>query len=225
MATGVFAFGHQSFVGRFSVLVQEGALLGAGLTPNQGGGPVVAAGTRVTLNPASYVMNFAFSMAGHSHNVVVLTVSPNALPGARTYYFPPWCADGATELLLGNAAPYFFTSTLTGCSVRAHGPKATPAVIDANARTTYTNSYQPTFNAAAAHLSDPQKHALAEAHGSAQAQAAITLMLGAAVVGQGVVTKADYVGQATAQNIQAAKKTLDVGAGYKVKKLKPERGI
>ncbi len=221
MATGVFGFGPHTFVGRFSVLVQEGALVGAGLTPNQGG-PVVAAGARVALNPANYVMNFAFNMAGHSHNVVVLTVSPHALAGSRQCYFLPWCADGATEILLGNAAPYFFTSTLTGCTVKAHGPKATPTVIHANARATYTNAYQPTFNAAPGHLSDKQKHALAEAHGSHQAQTGINAMLGAAVAGQGVVTKADYVGQATAQNIKAAKKTLDVGAGYKVKKLKPD---
>jgi hypothetical protein len=221
VATAVFAFDPQGFVGRFSVLVQEGALLAAGLTPNQGGGPVVAAGTRVTLAAANYVMNFKFATSGHSHNVVVLTVTPGAL-GPRICYFLPWCPDGATEMVLGNAATYFFTSTLTGCSVKVHGPKATPTVIHANARGTYTNAYQPTFNAAPGHLSDKQKHALAEAHGSHQAQTGINAMLGAAVPGQGVVTKADYVGQATAQNIKTAKKTMAVGPDYKVKSLKPD---
>ena len=66
------------------------------------------------------------------------------------------------------------------------------------------------------------KHALAEAHGSHQAQAAINLMLGPPVPLQGVVTKGDYVGQATAQNIRAAKTTLDVGADYKISKIAPD---
>lgn len=222
MSTGIFAFDPQTFVGRFSVLVQEGALTAAGLTPNQGGGPVVAAGTRVTLTTANYILNFTFSMAGHSHNVVVLTVSPHALAGSRTCYFLPWCPDGATQMTLAAGAPYFFTSTLTGCSVKVHGPKATPTVIHANARGTYGNSYQPTFNAAAGHLSDKQKHALAEAHASIQAQTAINGMLGGAVAGQALVTKADYVGQATAPAIKTAGKNLDVGGDYKVKKVKAD---
>ena len=222
MSTGVFAFDPHTFVGRFSVLVQEGALLGAGLTPNQGAGPVVAPGTRVALVAANYILNFTFTMSGHSHNVVVLTVSPHALAGSRTCYFLPWCPDGATEMTLAAGAPYFFTSTLTGCSVKVHGPKATPTVIHANARGTYNNAYQPTFNAAPNHLSDKQKHALAEAHGSAQAQAAINGMLGAAVAGQGLVTKADYVGQVTPAAIKTAGKNLDVGDKYKVKKVKPD---
>ena len=114
------------------------------------------------------------------------------------------------------------TSTLTGCSVKVHGLKATPTVIHANARGTYTNAYTPTLNAAPGHLSDQQKHAIAEAHASHQAQTGINAMLGAAVGGQGVVTKGDYVGQATLPNIKAAGKKMDFGPGYKLKSMKPD---
>jgi hypothetical protein len=220
VATGAFGFGHQDFVGRFAVWVQEAALVNAGLTPNQGAGPVVAPGTRVALPAANYIMNFKFDKATHSDNIVVLTVSPGALPGSRRCYFLPWCPDGATEITLGNGAPYFFTSTLTGCSVKVHGLKATPTVIHANARGTYTNAYLPTFNATAG--DDQQKHATAEAHASHQAQTGINAMLGAAVAGQGVVTKADYVGQATLPNIKAAGKKMQFGQGYKLKWIKPD---
>ena len=222
MVTAVFAFDPQAFVGRFSVIVDESALVSPGLTPNVGAGPAVAAGTRVTLTAANYVMNFAFAMAPHSPNVVVLTVSPNALTGSKRCYFLPWCADGATEMVLANAAPFFFTSTLTGCSVKVHGPKATPTVIHANARGTYTGAYTTSSGAAPAHLDDKARHALAEAHATIQAQASIDTMLGAVVAGQGVVRKTDYVGQATLPNIKAAKKTFDAGRDYKVKKLAPD---
>jgi hypothetical protein len=222
MSTAVFAFDPKAFVGRFSVLVDEKALISSGLAPNNGAGPTVAAGTRVTLTAANYVMNFAFAMSAHSPNVVVLTVSPNALPGSKRCYFLPWCPDGATEMVLGNAAPFFFTSTLTGCSVKAHGPRATPTVIHANAKGTYAGAYATSSKAAPAHLDDKSTHAIAEAHATIQAQASIDTMLGAVVAGQGVVRKTDYVGQATLPNIKAAKKTFDAGAGYKVKKLVPD---
>jgi hypothetical protein len=160
-------------------------------------------------------------MAGHSHNVVVLTISPHLLAESRTCYFLPWCPDGATEMTLAAAAPFFFTSTLTGCSVKVHGPKATPTVIHANAR----------------HL---QQFVLAEVQCRArppQRQAEVCAGRGArlnsgaggnyrharpGVAGQGLVIKADYVAQATTAAIKTVGQNLDVGNEYKTKKVKPD---
>jgi hypothetical protein len=57
----------------------------------------------------------------------------------RVYYLP-WRSNAATTMHLGNAANYFLTSTLTGCTFAVYGTRTAPTVTHAN------NGAQPDLN-------------------------------------------------------------------------------
>ena len=57
----------------------------------------------------------------------------------RVYYLP-WRSNAATTMQLGNAADYFLTSTLTGCTFAVYGTRLMPTVTHAN------NGAQPNLN-------------------------------------------------------------------------------
>jgi hypothetical protein len=57
----------------------------------------------------------------------------------RIYYLP-WRSNAATTMHLGNAADYFVTSTLTGCTVAVYGARTAPTITHAN------NGAQPDLN-------------------------------------------------------------------------------
>ncbi|HTK53715.1 MAG TPA: hypothetical protein VL308_17605 [Gemmatimonadaceae bacterium] len=57
----------------------------------------------------------------------------------RAYYLP-WRSNHATTMHLGNAADFFLTSTLTGCTFNVYGDRTAPTVTHAN------NGAQPDLN-------------------------------------------------------------------------------
>ena len=71
-----------------------------------------------------------------------LTIHAAHAPGGVGCYFLPYRPDCATTMTLGNAALWFFTSNLTGCTVQVIGPAATPTVTHANARTRYNQEVE-----------------------------------------------------------------------------------
>jgi hypothetical protein len=198
---------------RFSFLVDERDLTGTPLAP------VVAAGTRQTLTTADYLLHF--SIETWQPNSLLLRVTRAARGGSAPCYFLPYCPDAATEIVLGPNANHFFTSTLSGCTVKVHGPPATPTIIHANARSTYRNTVATTAAAAPNGFSALAKAMRAEAAGAHSAQAAIDLMLGGAVVGEAIVRKSDYLGKLTNANIEWAKQRFVVEEGFRVKVFRP----
>jgi hypothetical protein len=63
---------------------------------------------------------------------VQLTSTPQAT-GFKVYYLP-WRHDALSFIELGNEADYFFTASLTGCTVYVAGPLASPTVFHANGK-------------------------------------------------------------------------------------------
>jgi hypothetical protein len=84
-------------------------------------------GTRVVPNPGGLgnrsVTDYA---AGAAVNAEV-----TAERAVRIYYLP-WRSNAATTMQLGNAADYFLTSTLTGCTFAVYGTRLMPTVTHAN---------------------------------------------------------------------------------------------
>jgi hypothetical protein len=118
----------------------------------------------------------------------------NNPPGtAMPCYFLPYLPNGATSMVLGGAAPFFFTSTLSGCTVQVIGPANAPTVTHGNARTTFA------------------------AHGAGTAQTTINGMLppanGQAI---GVVTRSDYHGKVTRNKFNRGKEAFPLGQGERI---------
>lgn len=111
-------------------------------------------------------------------------------PGtARPCFFLPYLPDGATTMTLGGPPDLFFTSTLSGCSVRVNGPANAPTVTHANARSTFLTL------------------------GAGTAQVAINGVLPAAGAGSGTVTRADYHAKVTRMNTWVGKAALESEPG------------
>ena len=70
---------------------------------------------------------------------VALNAELTAERAVRAYYLP-WRSNAATTMQLGNAADYFLTSTLTGCTFAVYGTRLMPTVTHAN------NGAQPNLN-------------------------------------------------------------------------------
>ncbi len=70
---------------------------------------------------------------------VAVNAEITANRAVRIYYLP-WRSNAATTMQLGAAADFFFTSTLTGCTVAVYGTRTAPTITHAN------NGAQPTLN-------------------------------------------------------------------------------
>ena len=185
--TPAFIADPTGFASLLSVLVDETQIAGTtnpALAGLAGGPNALAAG--------NFLVTFDFELFGS--NCARLVIKPAGTAGATPCYFLPYKPDCGISMTLGAGADYFFTSTLTGCSVQALGPRATPTVTHSNGRATYT-----------ANLAAPT--AVADAAASLAAQAVIDAMFhppgGAAHVGY--VRKADYLAKLTPANTQAAR--------------------
>ena len=91
-------------------------------------------GTRTVRNPGggnSTVTDYAAGAAVNAELTAERVV--------RVYYLP-WRSNAATTMQLGNAADYFLTSTLTGCTFAVYGTRLMPTVTHAN------NGAQPNLN-------------------------------------------------------------------------------
>lgn len=113
---------HVVVVGRanlFEVRVSKAPVTGTRVQPRAGGGNET-------------VVDFATSAAAINGELA-------ADRCIRAYYLP-WRSNAATTMRLGNAADYFVTSTLTGCTFAAYGARTAPTVTHAN------NGAQPDLN-------------------------------------------------------------------------------
>lgn len=119
--TANFTGNHQAFTGRYSILIQEPPGLTTGLAVN------------VNHNLPAMLLNFNFAPFATMPSTAICNITNAAGGTSQPCYFLPYLPNGATTMTLGNAADYFFTSMMTGCSVRVCGPAATPTVTHSNA--------------------------------------------------------------------------------------------
>ncbi|MBX3207552.1 MAG: hypothetical protein KF764_21060 [Labilithrix sp.] len=185
--TPAFIADPTGFTSLFAVLVDEALVAGTsnGALAGLAGGPHALA-------TATFLMSFDFELYGS--NCARLVVKPAGTAGATPCYFLPYKPDCGISLALAGGANYFFTSTLTGCSVQALGPRATPTVTHSNGRATYN------ANLAA-------QTAAADVVASTAAQGVIDTMFppAAGAPHVGYVRKADYLARLTPGNVQLAK--------------------
>lgn len=115
--------------------------------------------------------------------------------GGTPCYFLPWKNDAGVSMVLGGAADFFFTSTLSGCTVQVMGPANAPTVTHANARAVWTAN-----------------SGSGDAAASNAAQATINTYLptpGGGIGNASRVTKADYLGLARSpQGMAYARQTF-----------------
>lgn len=81
-----------------------------------------------------------FKISTFAQNTVNISIHPYHTPGTIDCYFLPYRPDSAVSMQLGNGADYFFTSTLTGCTVVVEGTANAPVISHGNAATRYNQA-------------------------------------------------------------------------------------
>ena len=189
--TAAFTADPPDFARRYSILVVEPPDIKNGLTIHTGQNNVLAPILcEFSIGP------FVGSLTERTCNIH----TNGAPPTAEDCYFLPWEPDAATTMTIGALADYFFTSTLSGCTVQINGPANAPTITHGNRKTTFTT------------------------HGQATAQAEIDNLLPA--VGGGHTSKAvraaDYRALCNKRNLKAAKSAFPTPDGYHISKFKPK---
>ena len=191
-----------SFCSRYTVLVNETAV--ANDVTNTFN---TSHGNNRVLTTTNWVKSFDIGLFGHGQRT--LNIKPSNTQGCRSCYFLPYLKDHSTTITLGNAANWFFTSTVTGCTVRASGNTQHPVVSHANASTTYTNAQSAALpvdpitghpiSISMPTISDHQR-AQIERVASISAQNRINVLLPniGAHTASGSVKKADYIARCNA---------------------------
>lgn len=178
--------------------------------------PTAGAGNSQLLVAANYI--FDWTMEPYGTAEALLTVHPNALPGRRRGYFLPWEANASISMDIDNGAEWFFTSTLTGCTVRVYPlPAGGLRVTHANARDEYNRVFTPTSTDTAVDRAELQQ---ADRMATAAAMGNIFGMLGPAVANQKLVTKRDYAAHVSDVHIRAAKQRYRPPPGERVKTMR-----
>ena len=212
--TADFTNNPRSFISSKVVIVQEMYIATektAHIAPLVGPGPH-AIGT------ANLLMSFTMEQFGP--NTAACTLQPAGHAGAVPCYFLPYRPDMAVTMTLAGGANYFFTSTLTGCTVQAFGPAATPTITHANAVAQFTanvNAQRALLNAT--DIADPAQtplFAAAEAAATTATSPLIDAMLPAAPVGTvpKYVRKTDYLGKFNNANVRRGKRNLKTAKGW-----------
>lgn len=62
--------------------------------------------------------------------------------GPDPAYYLPYVEDAATSMTLGDTCDYFFTSSLSGCTVQVFGDPDSPTVTHANAASTFAEAFK-----------------------------------------------------------------------------------
>jgi hypothetical protein len=120
--TADFTNGPVAFTSAYQVLVVEApGLLGA-----------LATGQNHVIAPMLMTADFS-GAGGVMANTAVCRISAAPTPTSVPCYFLPYLPNGATTMMIGAAANYFFTSMMTGCTVQVFGPAATPTITHSNA--------------------------------------------------------------------------------------------
>jgi hypothetical protein len=190
--TAQFTANPRGIAATYGVLVVEPpGLLGA-----------LAIGQNHNINPAMQ-MNFDFSSAGGiMAGTAVCTILANPTGTSTPCYFLPYLPDGATTMTIGGPPDYFFTSMLTGCTVRVSGPRNGPTITHSNAG----NVFKTTAGGIAV--------------ATAAAQNAINNMMPAPAGGIcTAVTRMTMEAAYTPGNLAAARAAYQVQGGYRVKEF------
>ncbi|MCI0703697.1 MAG: hypothetical protein L0241_21685 [Planctomycetia bacterium] len=190
-----FLAGHEAYLTGKAVWVVE---------PLTVQNPVVGAtantpnyqGANYTLNTATIHFKFRHGLESSPNTVKLEIFYNNPANAALPCYFLPWLPDAATTMVLGGGANYFFTSSLSGCTVQVLGPRNAPTVTHGNARETF------------------------KAHGAVLAQTTINNMLPAA---NGQLckrwTRQDYWARVTTPAFATAKTSYPLPTGYRLKEF------
>ncbi|MCO6454413.1 MAG: hypothetical protein J5I93_03775 [Pirellulaceae bacterium] len=223
--TSDFILAAQDFASRYVILVQEGGDPSKHVKCTKIQPVTVGA---VQQYPAANMI-FTFTMERisglntMSWNQVYCLIAD--LPTGGTSHLTkcfllPYARNETTQMRLNNAADFFFTSTLCGCTVQVDGPRNSPRVCHANAGDIYENAYNGAKDTCT--LKGKQAiHDFAETRADLAAQAAMDGTLpapGGGLVGR--VTKADYLSQFTRQNLKTAKAIFQTESEYRLDSLK-----
>jgi hypothetical protein len=121
----------------------------------------------------------------------------------QSCYFLPYKPDAAITMTIGDQADYFFTSMLTGCTVRVYGPRSSPTITHSNAGNAFRTN----------------KDGLNAATNAAQVQ--INNYMGQVPAGQNAasVTRFTMNGTYTPANFDSAKASYPVLDGYRIKEF------
>jgi hypothetical protein len=154
-------------------------------------------------NVAVMLKDFDFAGTAAMANTAVCSILNAATGTSAPCYFLPYLPDGATTMTIAAGANYFFTSMLTGCTVRVCGPAATPTITHSNAG----NIFKTTGGGLAA--------------ATTAAQTAINTMMPAPVAGQHStsVTRLTMEASYTGGNLAAARLAYPVLPNYRIKEL------
>jgi hypothetical protein len=148
------------------------------------------------------LMSFQFNPFPASPNTAVCDIKPSGT-NPQSCYFLPYKPDAAVSMTIGNGANYFFTSMLTGCTVRVYGSRMTPTITHSNAATA--------FNTAAGGL----------AASATAAQIQINNYMNPVPAGQPAasVTRTTMQDANTPANFDAAKGSYPVDPNYRIKEF------
>lgn len=157
-------------------------------------------GSNYTLPTATVNFKFRHGLATSPNTVKLEIFYANPANNSLPCYFLPWLPDAATTMVLGGAANYFFTSSLSGCTVQILGPRNTPTVTHGNARNTF------------------------KTHGNGPAQTAINGMLPPANGQQRKRwTRNDYWAFNTPAALSTAKSNYPLEQDFRMKEFKVDR--
>jgi hypothetical protein len=192
-STAQFVANPTGFAANYAILVSEPpGLLG-----------VLAIG--MNHNIPTMVKNFDFGGSATMANTAVCAISNNPTGSSVPCYFLPYLPDGSTTMTIGTGANYFFTSMLTGCTVRVCGPASAPTITHSNAADTFKNT----------------GGGLAAATTAAQVQ--INVMMPAPVPGELAtsVTRLTMEAAYTPGNVTTATTAYPVLPNYRLKEFSP----
>jgi hypothetical protein len=199
--TSQFTRNVKSYVTQHPILVNESAVQTQRDTDF-----AALPGNHKVLTAGNWVKEFTLTSGPFEHSLVI---HAGHVADSEDCYFLPYLPDHAITMTLGNAADWFFTSTLTGCTVQVNGPAATPRVTHANARTRYNNEVQNLrpkdangANEDWQHVTDAGK-AYVDITAASRAQQTIDAMLPAIPGGQasGVLKRTAYVAKVNHANL------------------------
>ena len=178
--------------------------------------PAAGVGQNQVLGSVNYI--FDWSMVPFGGTEALLTIHRDTLVGRQRAYFLPWEANAAITMDVGGAANYFFTSTLTGCSVRAQAkPNGMVTLTHANAKAAYGAVFTPSSTKTGVDLDELQQ---ADRMATAAAIGNMNAMM--PPVGGGLsrtVTKRDYAAKVTDGHLRTARRRINPGNGERVKTL------
>lgn len=181
--------------------------------------PSPGAGTRQTLNAATYCLHFNVKAVPKVRTCVQVGIFTGQQKDSLPLYFLPWQQNAALELTIpaGAGGPgVFMTSMLSGCTVQVHGTAASPTITHANARSEYENAYTQMKSVLEQRGGHQPKaiHILSESRGNTACTNEINSMLPTPVGSVGRVRKEDYALRVTDELVAEARQKFSKSLGF-----------